>query len=55
MAITVSIKSMIVDNNVTTDAAIATALNLGTVFTSIYGVTVVPISNTQSRIIIVYA
>jgi hypothetical protein len=53
MALTLVVKSLVIDNNVTTDTAIASVLN-GVVTTHIYSVTIVPISNTQSRVIMVY-
>lgn len=45
------VKSFIIDNNVTTDAAIASGLG---VTSTVFGVSVIPISNTQSRVILVY-
>jgi len=50
MGLTLVCKSLVIDNNVTLDATIAAALNAVTT-THVYGVSVVPISNTQSRVI----
>ena len=47
----VQVKSFIIDNNVTTDAAIATGL---TVTSTVFSISVVPVSNTKSRVIIIY-
>jgi hypothetical protein len=55
MAITLSAKTVIVDGIVDTDATIATALGDGVTYTSIYGFTAIPISNTKTKIIIIYA
>jgi len=53
MALTLAIVSKYIDNNVTADSAIATALNAVTV-THVYSVSIVPISNTTSRLVMVY-
>ena len=47
----VQVKSFIIDNVTTTDAQIATGL---TVTSVVFSISVVPISNTQSRVIIIY-
>jgi hypothetical protein len=51
--LTLVVKSTVIDNNVTTDTAIAAVLNAVST-THIYSVTIVPISNTTSRLILVY-
>jgi len=53
MALTLVCKSTVIDNNVTTDVAIAAILN-GVTTTHVYAVSIVPISNTSSRLIMVY-
>ena len=53
MGLTLVVKSTIIDNSVTTDIAIAAVLN-GVTTTHVYSVTIVPISNTESRVIMVY-
>jgi hypothetical protein len=64
MALTLLVKSMIIENSgavigtayatlAASDTAIAAVLN-GVVTSHIYSVTIVPISNTLSRIIMVY-
>ena len=53
MVLTLAVKSTVIDNNVTTDTAIAAVLN-GVSTTHIYSVTIVPISNTQSRVVMVW-
>lgn len=53
VGLTVSVESTIIDNVTTTDVAIAAVLN-GVTTAHIYGVFCVPISNTQSRVIMVY-
>jgi hypothetical protein len=55
MAITVVVKSTIIDNVSSIDTAIATLLNAAITITAVYSVTIVPISNTQSRVIMVYS
>lgn len=47
----VQVKSFVIDNKDTTDAAIASGIN---VTSTVFSVSVIPISNTQSRVIIVY-
>lgn len=47
----VQVKSFIIDNKDTTDAQIATGL---TTTSTVFSISVVPISNTQSRVIIIY-
>lgn len=47
----VQVKSFVIDNKDTADAAIATGINVTSV---VFGVSVVPISNTQSRVIVIY-
>lgn len=37
------------------DAAIATALNDGATYTNVYGVGVMPMSNTQWKVMVVYS
>ena len=54
MALTLVVKSYIIDNVSTADATIATAINTGPTYTHVYGVGIVPLSNTQSRVIVVY-
>jgi hypothetical protein len=48
---TVEVKSFVIDNIDSTDAAIKAGINVTSV---VFGVSVVPISNTQSRVIIFY-
>ena len=55
MAITLVVKTFIIDNETTTDAQIATGLNASVTYTTIYGFTCIPISNTQSRLTVIYA
>lgn len=55
MAITIAVRSFIMDSVSATDTDIATALNADTTYTTIYGVSIVPISNVKSRIVVVYA
>ena len=55
MAITLVVKTAVIDTKADIDTAIATALNSGITYTSIYGISVIPISNTQAKIIIIYA
>jgi len=47
----VKVKSFVIDNSVTTDAEIATGINITS---TVFSVSVIPISNTQSRVIMVY-
>jgi len=47
----VQVKSFIIDNNVTLDAAIAAGIG---VTATVFSVSVIPISNTQSRVILFY-
>jgi hypothetical protein len=47
----VKVKSFVIDNNVTLDAAIEAGLNVTSV---VFSISVIPISNTQSRVIIIY-
>lgn len=47
-----SVKTAIIDVVTATDAQIASALNVA--YTNLYGVSVVPISNTKVRVIIIY-
>jgi hypothetical protein len=54
-ALTLSVKSVVVNNGVDSNSAIATAFNDGVTYTTIYGFAVFPISNTQSRIFVLYA
>lgn len=53
MALTLVVESLVIDNVSTADATIAAALN-GVTTTHIYSVTIVPISNSTSRVIMVY-
>ena len=55
MAITLLVKTAIIDNNADTSTAIAAALNASATYTTIYGFACIPISNTQSRLIVIYA
>lgn len=55
MAVTLSVKSFIVDiNNITSDADIATGLNDSVTYTNIYGFTCIPISETKARLVVIY-
>lgn len=54
MSKTLVVKTTVIDSITATDAAIATALNDSVTYTNIYGVSVVPISNTKAKIIVVY-
>jgi hypothetical protein len=47
----VQVKSFVIDNKDTADATIASSLNVTSV---VFSISVVPISNTQSRVIIIY-
>jgi len=47
----IKVASFIIDNNVTTDSALATGINITS---TVFSISVVPISNTQSRVIIFY-
>jgi len=53
MALTLVCKSLIIDNNTTLDATIAAALN-AVATTHVYSVTIIPISNSKCRVIMVY-
>jgi len=55
VAVTLSVKTIIVNTTDDTDAAIATAINSGATYTTIYGVSVLQISNTKAKVIVVYA
>jgi hypothetical protein len=57
MAITLSVKSVIIDigEGTDTDTEIATALNNGVTYTTIYGVSIMPISNMKAKIVVIYA
>ncbi len=54
MTVTLVVKSTVIDNVSDTDSAIAALLNAVT-YTSIYGAFCIPISNTRSRIMVLYA
>lgn len=47
----IQVKSFIIDNNVTTDAAISAGINITS---TVFGVSIIPISNTQARVILLY-
>lgn len=47
----VKVKSFIIDNTVTSDADIETGLG---VTATVFGISVIPISNTKSRVIVYY-
>ena len=47
----IQVKSFIIDNNVTTDSAIAAGI---AVTSTVFAISVVPISNTQSRVLVFY-
>lgn len=49
--VAVQVKSFIIDNVGTTDAGIAAGLP---VTSTVFSISVIPISNTQSRVIIIY-
>ena len=49
--VALQVKSFTIDNSTTTDAAIASGIN---VTSTVFGVSVIPISNTQSRVIVIY-
>jgi len=53
--VTIVVKSTVVNIVGDTDLAIAAALNSGATYTNVYSATVMPISNTQAKIIIVYS
>ncbi len=52
--IEISVVSTVIENMVTTDAAIQTALRAAGDITNVYHAQVIPISNTKSRVFIVY-
>ena len=52
--ITISVVSTVIENMVTTDAAIQAALRATGDITNVYHASVIPISNTKSRVFIVY-
>ena len=52
--ITVSVTSTIIENTVTTDAEIQSALTDGNNITSIHDVAVLPISNTKSQAVMIW-
>ncbi len=52
--IEISVVSTVVENVVTTDAAIQTALRATGDITNVYNASVIPISNTKSRVFIIY-
>ena len=56
MALTLSVKTLIIElgQNTDTDAEIATALNTGIPYTHVYGVSIMPISNTTAKIVVIY-
>ena len=47
----VLVKSFIIDNTITTDAQIAAGINITS---TVFSASVIPISNTQSRVIVIY-
>lgn len=49
--VALQVKSFVINNSTTTDAAIAAGIN---VTSTVFGVSVIPISNTQSRVVVVY-
>jgi hypothetical protein len=55
MALTVLVKTYVIDNLTTLDATIAGAAFIGGLtIAHVYGFAVIPLSNTQSRLIIIY-
>ena len=52
--IDISVTSTVIDTISTTDAAIQESLRAGGDITNLYGVSVIPISNTKSRVFIVF-
>ena len=52
--VTLVAKTTVIDSITATDAEIATALNAGATYTNVYDISVIPISNTQCRIIVIY-
>ena len=53
--ITVSVTSTVIENMVTTDAAIQSALTTGNNITSVHDVAVLPISNTKSKAVMIWS
>lgn len=53
MALTLAVKTFTVELDATTDANIAAALN-SVATTHVYGVSIIPISNTKARIVMVF-
>lgn len=49
--VAVLVKSFLIDNNVTTDTEIAAGL---AITSTVFSISVVPISNVQSRVIMIY-
>jgi hypothetical protein len=52
--ITISVASTIIDTMVDSDNTISDAIQAGANITTCYGVSVVPISNTKSRVFVAY-
>jgi len=49
--VVLQVKSFIIDNSATTDAEISTGIN---VTSTVFSVSVIPISNMKSRVVVVY-
>lgn len=47
----IQVKSFVIDNKTTADAAISAGIN---VTSTVFSASVIPISNTQSRVIVLY-